>query len=266
MNIPGQTAITKDNVTISIDGVLYIQITDPMAASYGVEDPVDAITQLAQTTMRSELGKITLDKTFEERESLNRNIIAILNEAGVAWGVSCLRYEIRDILPPPSIRDAMDLQAEAERRKRATVTLSEGDMDAAVNKANGLKKAQILEAEGSAVSIKMKAEASAEAIKMQGEAILREGGQEAVTLRVAEQYVAAFHAMAKESNTLILPANTNDAAGMVAQAMAVFKSSNVSAKGSGAQRTDVEGDFKPSQAEIAAYFAEQDKIANGPSI
>lgn len=216
-------AITRDNVTINIDGVLYVRVVDPHAASYGVENPVFAVTQLAQTTMRSELGKITLDKTFEERESLNENIVNSINKAGKAWGIECLRYEIRDIAPPTSVKHAMDLQAGAERKKRAMILDSEGLRQSEVNRAEGEKLAAILDAEGAAEAIVRRAEASAKGISVLAAATRLPGGKDAISLQIAEQYVASFGKIAKESTTLLLPSNTGDAASMVAQALTMFK-------------------------------------------
>lgn len=221
-----QHAITRDNVTIEIDGVLYLRIVDPYKASYGVSDPLYAVTQLAQTTMRSELGKMTLDKTFEERENLNVNIVSSLNDATDDWGVVCLRYEIRDIKPPATVRQAMEMQAEAERKKRAHILDSEAEQQSAVNLATGQQQARILEAEGEAKSITLRAEATATAIQNIGNAIGKKNGAHAVSLRVAEQYVEAFSNIAKEGNTMLLPSNPGDPASMVAQALSIFKTVN----------------------------------------
>ena len=223
IKIPNQTAITKDDVAIGIDGVLYVKVIDPKAASYGVSDAIYAVTQLAQTTMRSELGKMTLDRTFAERESLNSAIVAAINEASASWGIHCLRYEIRDIAPPVSVKAAMDLQAEAERRKRAEILESEGNREAAINTAKGAKESILLKAQGEAAGIIARARATAAGIRTVSKAIKSKGGASAVSLRVAEQYVEAFGKIAKKGNTVLLPANTGDPAAMVAQAMSVYR-------------------------------------------
>ena len=231
---PAQTAITRDNVTLSIDGVLYVKVVDPYKAAYGVEDPHFAITQLAQTTMRSEIGKISLDNTFKERETLNVNIVKAINAAALEWGISCMRYEIRDISPPKAVRAAMELEAEAERRKRALVLDSEGEQEAEVNLARGRKMAAVLASEatmqehtniglGEASAIEAKAAANAAAIRVLAAAVVSQGGQTAMRLRVAEQYVSAFSGIAKTGNTVVVPANVGDAGAMVAQAMGIFK-------------------------------------------
>uniref|UniRef100_UPI00358F8DF8 stomatin-like protein 2, mitochondrial n=2 Tax=Myxine glutinosa TaxID=7769 RepID=UPI00358F8DF8 len=234
IDIPEQTAISLDNVTLSIDGVLYLRILDPYNASYGVEDPEYAVTQLAQTTMRSELGKITLDSVFKERESLNANIVKAINEASDMWGIKCLRYEIKDIQLPERVRDAMQMQVEAERRKRAVVLESEGVRESEVNKAEGMKRSQILLSEGErtkqinfadgeAMAITKKAIAKSEAINRIAEALLHQNGYSAATLSIAEQYVNAFAKLAKETNTLLLPTNAGDVQSMVTQALAIYK-------------------------------------------
>eukprot|EP00397_Hematodinium_sp_SG-2012_P023656 GEMP01024593.1.p1 GENE.GEMP01024593.1~~GEMP01024593.1.p1 ORF type:complete len:334 (-),score=70.23 GEMP01024593.1:1420-2421(-) len=225
--IPNQQAITKDNVFVTIDGVLYVQIEDAHNASYGVHDPIFALMQLAQTTMRSELGKITLDRTFEERVLLNRSIVEAMNEASSGWGIKCKRYEIRDIVPPESIRSAMEMQAEAERRRRADVLQSEGEKTVEVNLAEAKKAAAILHAEGEAESTRKKADAVAHGLQVVAEIVSSEKGRGAASLRVAEQWIHSWEQLAKKGGqTLIVPANINDAASMTAQAMSIYKSLN----------------------------------------
>lgn len=220
MDVHAQTAISKDNVTLQIDGVLYVKIVDATAASYGVDNPYYAISQLAQTTMRSEIGKLKLDKTFEEREALNIAIVTSINEAAVNWGIQCMRYEIKDIQPPATILEAMELEVAAERQKRAKILESEGHRQAQINVAEGEKAQVVLNSEaaytdqvnrakGEAKAILFVAEATAKGIDIVAEAIKHEGGSDAVSLRVAEQYVEAFSKLAKENNTLILPADVS---------------------------------------------------------
>ena len=209
-------------VQINIDGVLYLRVTNPEMASYGVSDIYYAMTQLAQTTMRSELGKITLDQTFANRESLNTNIVNSINLAAQPWGVQCLRYEIKDITPPQSVKFAMDMQAEAERKKRATILDSEGSQQSDINVADGQRQATILAAQGEAAAILAKAEATARGIDLLAEAIKRGGGKEAVGLRIAEQYVEAFGNIAKKGNTMLLPSTVSEPSSMIAQALAIY--------------------------------------------
>ena len=230
LDIPAQICITRDNVQVQVDGVLYLKILNPERTSYGISDHLFAITQLAQTTLRSEVGKIDLDRTFEERTNINISVVAELDKATEPWGVKVLRYEIKNITPPADILAAMEKQMRAEREKRAVILTSEGARDAAINNAEGekqqvikaseaRKQQQINEAEGEAAAILSVASATAEGIRRVAEAIKLPGGYEAVQLRVAEQYITQFGHLAKESNTMILPANASDVGSMIALAM-----------------------------------------------
>jgi regulator of protease activity HflC (stomatin/prohibitin superfamily) len=234
IDIPEQICITRDNVQVGVDGVLYMKVLDAERASYGISNYVFAIIQLAQTTLRSEIGKIDLDKTFEERALINTQIVDELDKASEPWGVKVLRYEIKNINPPRDVLDAMEKQMRAEREKRATVLNSEGFRDAAINTAEGekqkvikeseaSKQQQINEAEGEASAIISVAEATAEGIRKVAEAIQAPGGFQAVQLRVAEQYIAEFGKLAKQNNTIILPANLADVSSIIATAMNVIK-------------------------------------------
>jgi regulator of protease activity HflC (stomatin/prohibitin superfamily) len=233
LDIPEQVCITKDNVQVHVDGVLYLKVMNPERASYGVSDYLFAITQLSQTTLRSEVGKIDLDRTFEERMHINVQLVNELDKATEPWGIKVLRYEIKNITPPQDVLAAMEKQMRAEREKRAVVLTSEGQRDAAINTAEGekqqvikaseaKKQQQINEAQGQAAAILSVAEATAEGIRKVAEAINLPGGFEAVQLRVAEQYIGQFGRLAKESNTLVLPANVADVGSMIALAMNVI--------------------------------------------
>ncbi len=239
VDVPGQSAITRDNISLIVDGVLYFRVLDPYKASYGVDDYVFAVIQLSQTTMRSEIGKMELDKTFEERDSLNTNIVAAINEAAGPWGVQVLRYEIKDIIPPQSVMEAMERQMKAEREKRAQVLESEGDRQAAINVAEGQKQAQvlaaeaekleqILKAEGEAKAIMQVAVAKAEALETIGNVAKTEQGQKAIQLDLATKAISAKQAIAKESSVVLLPDNATDASSMVAQAMSIIGTMNKS--------------------------------------
>jgi regulator of protease activity HflC (stomatin/prohibitin superfamily) len=230
VDIPAQVCITRDNVQVGVDGVLYLKVLNPERASYGIADYMFAISQLAQTTLRSEVGKIDLDRTFEERTNINTQVVSELDKASEAWGVKVLRYEIKNITPPADILAAMEKQMRAEREKRAVILTSEGTRDAAINTAEGMKQEvikqsearktqQINEAEGQAAAITSVATATAAGIRSVAEAIKLPGGQEAVQLRVAEQYIGQFGELAKKSNTIVLPANVADVGAMIAMAM-----------------------------------------------
>ena len=228
-DIPEQVCITRDNVQVGVDGVLYLQVMNPERASYGITDFAFAISQLAQTTLRSEIGKIDLDRTFEERGMINANVVSELDKASDPWGVKVLRYEIKNINPPHDVLSAMEKQMRAEREKRAVILTSEGERDAKINEAEGekqrvikeseaAKQQQINEAEGEAAAIRAVAAATAEGLQRVGQALTTEGGESAMQLRIAEAYVQQFGNLAKEGNTLVVPSNLADLSSMIALA------------------------------------------------
>lgn len=235
LDVPPQVCITRDNTQLQVDGILYFQVTDPMRASYGSSNYLSAITQLAQTTLRSVIGKMELDKTFEERDHINTTIVNAIDESAANWGVKVLRYEIKDLTPPKEILHAMQAQITAEREKRALIAASEGrkqeqiniatgEREAAIAKSEGEKQASINRAQGQAAAILSIAEASAEALRKTAAAIREPGGSDAVNLKVAEQYVSAFAQLARTNNSIIVPANLSDISGLIAGAMQVVKS------------------------------------------
>jgi regulator of protease activity HflC (stomatin/prohibitin superfamily) len=234
LDVPPQVCITKDNTQLQVDGILYFQITDAMRASYGSSNYIAAITQLAQTTLRSVIGKMELDKTFEERDHINTAIVNAIDESAANWGVKVLRYEIKDLTPPKEILHAMQAQITAEREKRALIAASEGrkqeqiniatgEREASIARSEGEKQASINRAQGQATAIVALAEASAEALRQVAAAIREPGGADAVNLKVAEQYVAAFANLAKTNNAIIVPANLGDMSSLIATAMQVVK-------------------------------------------
>jgi regulator of protease activity HflC (stomatin/prohibitin superfamily) len=234
IDIAEQVCITSDNVQVGVDAVLYMQVLDAQRASYGITDFEFAISQLAQTTLRSEIGKIVLDRTFEERATINSNVVGELDKASEPWGVKVLRYEIKNIRPPTDVLTAMEKQMRAEREKRAVILGSEGERDAKINEAEGekqrvikeseaAKQQQINEAEGEAQAILAVAAATAEGLKRVAAAVSSSGGREAMQLRIAEDYVSQFGNLAKAANTLIVPANLSDVASMIALATKVFE-------------------------------------------
>lgn len=234
VDIGGQTCITADNVTLEVDGIMYIQVVNSRQSAYGIEDYHFAASQLAQTSLRSAIGKISLDNTFEARETLNQQVVEAIDDAAQNWGIKVLRYEIKDIQPPRSVLDAMEKQMQAEREKRAEIARSEGDKQSVINRAEGQraeaiaksegeKMKRINEAEGRAQEILKVAEATAAGIRKVGESLAAPGGKDAANLEVAKKYLDEFGKMAKENNTMIVPGNLTDVSGMVATAMATLK-------------------------------------------
>lgn len=234
LDVPKQICITRDNTQIGVDGILYFQVKDPHKASYGSEDYVQAIVQLAQTTLRSAIGRMELDKTFEERSQINQTVVAALDEASINWGVKVLRYEIKDITPPESILRAMEQQITAEREKRAAIARSEGeqqsqinlatgDRESAIRRSEGERQANINRAQGEAEAMRLVAEATAAAVRAVAAAVRDPGGIEAVNLKVAERYIEAFEELARANNTLIVPSNLGDMSSLVASAMTIVR-------------------------------------------
>ena len=237
IDVPSQTCITKDNISVHVDGVLYLQVVDARAASYGIDNYLFATQQLCQTTLRSEVGRIELDRTFEERDTINAKVVSAVDQAAEPWGVKILRYEIKDLLPPESVRDALEKQMRAERERRAVVATSEGDRQAKINVSEGAKQEainlseaektrQINTAEGKAREIELLATATAMGLRTVADAINAPGGREAVQLRVAEQWIKEWGNLARETNTMIVPANVADVAGMLATAMSTLNRVN----------------------------------------
>ena len=233
LDTPSQVCITRDNTQLQVDGVLYFQVTDPRRASYGASNYILAVSQLAQTTLRSVIGKLELDKTFEEREYINHGVVAAIDEAAMNWGVKVLRYEIKDLTPPAAILHAMQAQITAEREKRALIAASEGrrqeqiniatgEREAFIARSEGQKQAEINNAQGQAAAIVAVAEANADAIRKVAQAILEPGGNQAVQLKVAEKAVDAYSQLAQKNNTMIVPGNMTEVSGLIATAMAII--------------------------------------------
>jgi regulator of protease activity HflC (stomatin/prohibitin superfamily) len=241
LDVPEQVCITKDNTQLAVDGLIYFQVTDPRLASYGTSDYVMAITQLAQTTLRSEVGKMELDQSLQSRDVINRQIVAVLDEAGRSWGVKVLRYEVKNLTPPEAILRAMQAQITAEREKRALIAKSEGEKQQEINLAEGEKQAAILtsegqkqsainKAQGEATALRVVADATAAAVNVVAEAIGKEGGLQAANLKIAEEYIGALGNLAKTNNTMIVPTNLADVASVVASAMTVLDRTRAGAK------------------------------------
>ncbi len=234
VDIPAQVCITNDNVSVEVDGIIYLEVQDAHKAAYGIDNYLRAASQLAQTTLRSAIGKIDLDRTFEERVKINTEVIDAIDQAALSWGVKVLRYEIKDITPPISVKEAMEAQMTAERRKRADIATSEGVRQSMINQSEGEKQKQINEAQGKAAQVTLVAEADAkrieliaratgEGINMVASAIKEDGGIEALNMRLAEQYIVQFGNLAKTNNTVIMPSNVADVAGLVAAGMSMVK-------------------------------------------
>ncbi len=245
LDVPEQVCITRDNTQLAVDGIIYYQVTDPRLASYGSENYIMAITQLAQTTLRSEIGKMELDKTFESRDVINHQVVSVLDEAGRNWGIKVLRYEIKSLTPPEAILKSMQAQITAEREKRALIAKSEGERQEEINLADGQKQAAVLnsegekqaeinKAQGQATAITLIADATAAGVRAVAAAIGEKGGMDAANLKVAQQYIEAFAQLAKNSNTMIIPSNASDIAGVIATAMSVLEKTKQGGTGGGA--------------------------------
>ncbi len=241
LDVPEQICITKDNTQLTVDGIIYFQVTDPRLASYGSSDYIQAITQLAQTALRSVIGKMELDRTFESRDEINHHVVSVLDEAGRTWGIKVLRYEIKSLTPPESILRSMQAQITAEREKRAVIATSEGKRQQEINIADGQRQAAILESEGQkqaqinkaageAGAIELVANANANAVRAVAAAIGASGGMDAANLKIAEKYVEAFEKLAKTNNTLIIPSNLGDMAGLISSAMTVLDRTKIGEK------------------------------------
>ena len=240
-DVPEQVCITKDNTQLAVDGIVYYQVTDPRLASYGTSDYLTAITQLAQTTLRSEVGKMELDQSLQSRDVINRSVVSVLDDAGRSWGVKVLRYEVKNLTPPESILRAMQQQITAEREKRALIAKSEGERQQEINIADGAKQAAVLNSEGQktaainraqgeATALRLVAEATAAAVRAVADAIGSPGGQQAANLKIAELYIGAFGNLAKTNNTMIVPSNLSDVASMVASAITVLERTKAGAQ------------------------------------
>ncbi|KAI3662459.1 hypothetical protein MP638_003599 [Amoeboaphelidium occidentale] len=245
LEIPKQSAITEDNVMLELDGVLYFKIVDAYKASYGIEDHEFAITQLAQTTMRAEIGRLSLDRTLAERQKLNLNIVEAINAASNSWGILCLRYEIRDIYLPDGVVEAMHSQVSAERRKRADILASEGQRQAAINAAEGQKQATILEASGKAEALLLQARSQAASLEVISKVMQQNNkSSEAISMMVAQRYLEAFGELAKEGTTVLMDSNVGDASKMISQALAVYGSVNKAQGNKSLPMNSVGGDVK----------------------
>jgi regulator of protease activity HflC (stomatin/prohibitin superfamily) len=228
IEVPKQICITRDNISVEVDGILYLQVIDPVKASYEINDYLFATIQITQTTMRSIIGKLDLDDTFEKREHINSQIVLATDKASIPWGIKVSRYEIKDIKPPKTINDAMEKQMRAEREKRAVIAQSEGEMQSRINRAEGEKQEMIAKAEGKAIEIDKISQSKAHGIRRMSEAISKDGGKDAVHLRIAEQYIREFGNLAKVNNTMIIPQNLSDLSSIIATATSLYKNTSKS--------------------------------------